>query len=165
VILEVRALTGRTEDHVAQTGAPFSSVEGKRSLLMAKLSGTFEVDERLTLTPSMSVASVNQASASYLALGGTPIPGVSTTYQQAALGLNLKHISANSYGQLTTTGGLGWFMSETSNSGSGQGLSYSFGLAQEIGDNSNLSLDVLGQRDFQNDATTVGLSLKFESRF
>jgi hypothetical protein len=56
-------------------------------------------------------------------------------------------------------------MSETSNSGSGQGLSYSFGLAQEIGDNSNLSLDVLGQRDFQNDATTVGLSLKFESRF
>ena len=165
VIFEMRALTGRTEDHVAQTGAPFSSVEGKRSLLMAKLSGTFEVDERLTLTPSMSVASVNQASASYLALGGTPIPGVSTTYQQAALGLNLKHISANSYGQLTTTGGLGWFMSETSNSVSGQGLSYSFGLAQEIGDNSNLSLDVLGQRDFQNDATTVGLSLKFESRF
>jgi hypothetical protein len=165
VIFEVRALTGMTDDRVAQVGAPFSSVEGKRSLLMAKLSGTFEVEEHLTLSPSMSLASVNQASSSYLAFGGTPIPGVSTSYRQASLGLDLKHNTVNLYGPLTTTGSLGWFMSEASRIGSGQGITYSFGLAQKVGDNTDLSFELSGQRDFENDMTTNGLSVRFESRF
>jgi hypothetical protein len=165
LIFEVRALTGRTEDRVAQIGAPVSTVEGTRSLLMAKLSGSFKMDERLTLSPSMSLAAVDQASAAYLALGGTPIPGVATSYRQAAFGLNLRHESVNTYGPLTTTGGLGWFLSDTTGSGSGQGLTYAFGIAQKIGDDSSFAFDVSGQRDFENDSSTVGLSVRFDSRF
>jgi hypothetical protein len=164
-ILELRSLTGLTDDRIAQEGVPFSSFEGKRSLLMAKLSGTVAVDDSLTLSPSMSLASVDQASAAYLAFGGTPIPSVNTSYRQAALNLNLKHVSTNSYGLLTVTGGLGLFMDDVSGVGDGQGITYAFGLAQQIGDDTNISIDVLGQRDVVNDANMIGLSLTFESRF
>jgi hypothetical protein len=164
-ILELRSLTGLTDDRIAQEGVPFSSFEGKRSLLMAKLSGSVAVDDSLTLSPSMSLASVDQASAAYFAFGGTPIPSVNTSYRQAALNLNLKHVSTNTYGLLTVTGGLGLFMDDVSGVEDGQGITYAFGLAQQIGDDTSISIDVLGQRDLVNDANMIGLSLTFESRF
>jgi hypothetical protein len=111
------------------------------------------------------LASVEQASAAYLAFGGTPIPSVNTSYRQASLNLNLRHASTNTYGLVTVTGGLGFFMDDVSGVGDGQGITYAFGLAQQIGADTSISIDVLGQRDLVNDANMIGLSLTFESRF
>lgn len=162
---EVRALAGRTEDSVAQTGLPASTTDGTRSLLMARLSGSYAVNDSLTLMPTMSVAAVKQASGAYLAAGGTPVPGVETDYRQASLGLNFRHVTSYSGGTVTLTGGLGWFMSETGADNQGDGLNYSLGIAQTFGAFSGMELGLMGQRDFANDADTVGLSFKFESRF
>lgn len=162
---DVRALAGRTEDRVAQTGQPFGTTDGERSLLMAKLSGSYAVNESLTLSPQVFLAAVNQASAAYLAAGGTPIPGVETDYRQAALGLNFRHVTANARGTLTLTGGLGWFMSETDNDSNGEGINYSFGIAQEFGAFGNVEFGLIGQRDFENDSETLGLSFMLTSRF
>jgi hypothetical protein len=162
---EVRALAGRTEDRVAQTGQPFGTTDGERSLLMAKLSGSHAVNESLTLSPQVFLAAVNQASAAYLAAGGTPIPGVETDCRQAALGLNFRHVATNARGTLTLTDGPGWLMSETHNDSNGEGLNYSFGIAQEFGAFGNLEFGLIGQRDFENDPETLGLSFMLTSRF
>lgn len=161
---EVRALSGRTTDQIMQTGGPISSAGGSRSLVMAKLSGEYEVNERLTLNPSLSIAEVRQTSDPYVA-AGVPIPTVRNSYSQQSLGLDMTYDTANDMGPLTLRGGLGWFFTEETVQGSGAGLIYKLGIAQIIGKNSNLDIDINGQSDLKKGTDQIGLSLRFETRF
>jgi hypothetical protein len=150
---------------VAQQGQTAATVTGERSLLMAKLSGAYALNPQLTLTPSMSIAAVKQASAAYLAAGGTPISAVETTYREQTMGLGVEYATSNANGPLTLSGGLGWFGSEDAMNGAGQGLSYNLGIAQDFGPDANLNLDLTGQRDFDNKIDRIGVSLSFQAEF
>ena len=156
---EMRALFGQSSDSVAQVGMAAADFDTDRSLLLAKLSGAYVINDHLTLRPKVSVASVEESSDAYLASGGTPIPGFRTTYGQQSIGLDLTYATTNRYGPLTLTGGLGWISTDDGQTGQSSGLSYSFGLTQEIGPNIGLEFGLSGQSDGQSDINRVGLSL------
>ncbi len=165
LVLEMRALSGRTHDSVAQTGQSASTVWGDRTLLMAKLSGSYQVNEKLALMPSINLAAVNSSSDPYTAAGGTQIAAVRTAYRQQSVDIDWRYEAENSAGKHVFFGGLGWFNSQEQQVRAGQGLKYSVGISQDFGTNSNVRFEVTGARDFDNKTNRLGASLLFSSQF
>jgi len=164
LVFEMRALGGRTSDKVTQTGQAASDVWGQRRLVIAKLSGSYQVNDKLSLSPLVSLAAVQETSDAYVTAGGTAIASATSTYQQQSLGLEWRYDAESVWGPQIWHGGLSWFASQDQQ-GNGQGLSYSLGFAQDFGENSKLKFDVFGERDFNNKIDRLGASMMLQSKF
>lgn len=71
----------------------------------------------------------------------------------------------NANGRLTLSGELGWFGRDDAMNGAGRGLTYSLGIAQDLGTDANLDPDLPGQPDVDNSIDRIGLSLQFQAEF
>lgn len=161
---ELRAMTGRTDDTVTQTGLAPSDVPGTRSLFMLKLQGSTKAGE-VTLMPNLAFATIHQSTDAYVAAGGSPVPSVATDYTRIAIGLDGSYGRLNRFGEVSYSGGIGLFVASDSAAADGRGLTYRFGMDQRFGDLSQLNLDVTGQADLANDANTLGLALAYSLKF
>ncbi len=164
IYLDMRALTGRTMDEITETGRPASQVDGNRSLVMVKLSGSHKVGG-LTLTPSLGYAMVSQSSDAYRTASGILIPGVSSDLTQGSLGLDFGYKTVNAMGPVSYSGGLGLVFAQDGVNGASEAVSYRLGVAQNLGEGLDLNLAISGQTAAGGASRTLSVAATLQAKF
>lgn len=123
---DARALWGRSDNDITPTGAPTDSVDGIRSLFMARAStrldlGAYEV------RPRVEIARARESTGLFVDGVGTAVPGIKGAINQAALGVSVSRVISTSGGALSLSGSLDGIWTNTT---SGPDAAYEDGRAR-----------------------------------
>jgi len=105
ITLDGRALWGKTSNDISPLGTFSDSVDGTRSLVMAKVSTKVDAGG-VVLRPRISVAQVHESTDAYTDGGGTAVPKVTTTLDQVLAGVEVQKTVTTARGTLTLLGAL-----------------------------------------------------------
>jgi len=136
---DARALWGRSNNDITPTGAPTDSVDGVRSLIMARASTRFAVGA-YELRPRIEIARARESTGLFIDGVGTPVPGIKGAINQAALGIAVSRDIPTSSGKLNVSGSLDGIWTNTT---SGVDAAYEDGRAR-IGFGLNYKTDAAG---------------------
>ena len=168
ITLDGRALWGKTSNDISPLGTFSDSVDGTRSLVMAKVSTKVDAGG-VVLRPRISVAQVHESTDAYTDGGGTAVPKVTTTLDQVLAGVEVQKTVTTARGTLTLLGALDgvWARTKSSVNGTAEGTRgrLSLGLTYDLGTNGMLSFagfyDGLGTSDYNARGLAASYVLRF----
>jgi len=165
---EGRALWGKTSNDISPLGTFTDSVDGTRSLVMAKVSTRVDAGP-VVLRPRLSVAQVHEATDAYTDGGGAAVAKVTTTLDQVLAGVEVQKTVATAQGTLTLRGALDdvWSQSKSSLNGTAEGSRgrLTLGMTYDLGANGALAVtgfyDGIGTSDYNARGLAASYAVKF----
>uniref|UniRef100_UPI0013DFA836 Ig-like domain-containing protein n=1 Tax=Shimia sediminis TaxID=2497945 RepID=UPI0013DFA836 len=117
LFFDARALFGETSNDITPLGTFTDSFSSDRYLIMANLTGEYEVDKTTRLIPSLSLTHAHDDLQPYVDGLGNPVAALSVSTTDFSLGLGIEKDVMVDVGELTLTGGISATWSELNGSG------------------------------------------------